>query len=377
MTADLDAADRERMARDGVMALSDEAGLALFDAADAAGDALLVPVRLDTSRLRNGSVPPMLRGLSGGPGRRTAGNTRGGGLAARLAALPTAEAAAEVVELVRRHVAIVLGLPDTESVDIDRAFNEVGFDSLIALELRNRLSGATELRLPATLVFDYPTPAELAAYLLTELLGERQAAARGPQPRCRLGRPDRDRRDGLPLPRRRVLPEDLWSLVDRGGDAIAAFPADRGWDESLSGPDPLGDVTSERADSSTTPPTSTPTSSGSRPARPWRWTPSSGCCWRRPGRRWKRAGIDPAGLRGSRTGVFAGVMYHDYGVPGAGTRRRTSPDTWAPGACGSVASGRVSYTLGLEGPAVTVDTACSSSLVALHLAVQALRSGEC
>ena len=155
-----------------------EVGLALFDAADAVGEALVVPVRLDMARLRNGPVPTLLRGLVGGPARRVAGNTGAGesGLAARLLALPPVEAAAEVVDLVRRNIAIVLGHPTTDGVDLEHSFREAGVDSLIALELRNRLAGETGLRLPATLVFDYPSPLELAGYLRTELLGEQRAA---------------------------------------------------------------------------------------------------------------------------------------------------------------------------------------------------------
>ena len=175
-------------------------------------------------------------------------------------------------------------------------------------------------------------------------------------------------------------PDELWRLVLAGGDAISVFPGNRGWDlDSLyrPGSGPPGHLVHEGRRLSARRGRFRPRrSSGSRRGRRWRWTRSSGCCWRPRGRRSSGPGIDPAVVRGSHTGVFAGVMYHDYL-----SRLRAVPEGvegyLGTGNSGSVLSGRIAYTFGLEGPAVTVDTACSSSLVALHLAMQALRQGEC
>ncbi|WP_432905347.1 SDR family NAD(P)-dependent oxidoreductase [Micromonospora matsumotoense] len=367
MTDKLADTDRERMSRGGVLPLTTEDGLALLDAAVAGGPATLVPARLDVPTLRTlgDRLPPVLRGLAG-PTRRTAATAtdRPGG--DWLAGVPAGERAGAVRHLVHTHVAAVLGLAGPEAVEADRTFQSLGFDSLTAVELRNALATAAGLRLPATLIFDYPTPVALAGFLYGELSGAldvpqaRQTAstAVGDDPVAIVGMACR-------YPGGVSSPEDLWRLVADGVDAIDGFPTDRGWDLAR-----LYDPTGTRPDTSYADQGGflpgaagfDPAFFGISPREAVLMDPQQRQLLEVSWEAFERAGIDPASVRGSATGVFAGLMYHDY-VTGH--------------SAGSVVSGRIAYTLGLEGPAVTVDTACSSSLVAMHLAGQALRSGEC
>ncbi|MFD0272047.1 type I polyketide synthase, partial [Streptomyces sp. NPDC127106] len=185
MGATLDAEEVSRLGRGGVHALTATEGVALFDTAGAIGQALLVPVKLDLAALRaqagSGMLPPLLTGLVRTPARRAAGTTApgtdgGAELRERLTGLSPAARDEALLELVCTYVAGVLGFAGPEAVDPARSFNEVGFDSLTAVELRNRLGAATGVRLPATLVFDYPTPTALVEFLRDELWQDGAAA---------------------------------------------------------------------------------------------------------------------------------------------------------------------------------------------------------
>ncbi|MEW9534689.1 SDR family NAD(P)-dependent oxidoreductase, partial [Microbispora sp. NPDC049125] len=381
MAAELEASDVERMARNGVSALSAREGLSLFDAALDADRPVLVPIKLDLAAMARGGVPAVLRGLVRTPVRRSVERHPGASaLRDRLAALPHAERGRFLVDLVRGHVAAVLGHASPDGIEPGKAFKELGFDSLTAVELRNRLNTDTGLRLPASLVFDYPNPAVLAEQLLTEILGiGGEVVTPAASPASGADEPIAIVAMSCRYPGGVRSPEELWRLVASGRDGISPFPDDRGWNvETLYDPEPgrAGKSYSREGGFLHDAAEFDAAFFGISPREALAMDPQQRLLLETSWEAFERAGIDPHSLRGSRTGVFAGVMYHDY----AGLVQQRIEDAeghLGTGNAGSVVSGRLSYVFGLEGPAVTVDTACSSSLVALHLAVQALRQGEC
>ena len=298
----------------------------------------------------------------------------------RLTGLPEAERARFLLDAVRAEVAAVTGVETPCTIEVDLPWRRLGIYREFATGLRERLSKCTGLRMPATVFFNYPTPAVLACYLHTELLG-------GPAVGL-IPAPEQTNADDDPIaivgmacrfPGNVGSPDELWRLAAEGRDAISSFPEGRGWDATeLYHPDAdrpnstysrgggfLHDV--DQFDAGFF---------GISPREATALDPQQRLLLDTSWEALEHAGIDPLSLAGSRTGVYVGIAYQDYG-PHWHEPPKGYEGYLLMGSLTSAASGRISYTWGLEGPAMTVDTACSSSLVALHLAAQALRGGEC
>ncbi|MEV1293654.1 type I polyketide synthase [Pseudonocardia sp. NPDC049635] len=281
----------------------------------------------------------------------------------------------QVLRRLLGELAVVLGHEGPTAIDPDRAFVEAGLDSLGAVELRDRLSAALGVTLPSGVVFENPTPRLLARRIhgaddRTDLPCTPGSAA-DDDPVVIVGAagrwPGAD------------CPTELFQLAVDGVDRIGPFPTDRGWDlAALHRSDPaatggsyvagggfLDDVA--RFDAA---------AFGISPREATAMDPQQRILLELCRELTERAGIDPDVLRGAGTGVFVGVSPGDYG-PRLHRGDPALDGYLLTGSAPSVASGRIAYHFGFEGPALTVDTACSSSLVALHLAVRALRAGEC
>ncbi len=306
---------------------------------------------------------------------RLASNAKGASALQRdLLALPAAEQVRTLLRLVRTEVMAALSLSSPEAAAPGRPLQELGLNSLTAIQLRDRIAAAAGLRLPATLLFDHPTPQALVDVLMKLLVGreaERSVAATirpapAEEPMAIVSMSCR-------YPGGVETPDELWQSLLKGRDAISGFPVNRGWavealrDAAASGRSAQGGGFLHAADEFD------PDFFGISPREAVAIDPQQRVMLELAWEALERAGLLPASLQGTSCGVFLGVFGNGYGA-----RLQGGPDFYAAvGGASSMASGRIAYTLGLEGPAISVDTACSSSLVALHLACQSLRQGEC
>ncbi|NMO16396.1 type I polyketide synthase [Pyxidicoccus fallax] len=375
------AGPQARIARKGIQSLTAEEGVALLGQALARAEVQLGVALLDLpaiGRALGSAVPPVWRALVRAPAPQTSTGAKDT-WAARLAGQPAARRAEEVRAAVRADVARVLSLSTAGAVPTDRPMQELGLDSLMAVELRNALGRRVGTSLPATLAYDYPTVDALTKWLLDEVLVMNEPETRSSKAASRAtsDEPIAIVGMGCRFPGGISDPESFWRLLDNGIDATTEVPRTR-WDvDALYDPNPdaPGKVTTRSGAFLSDIDQFDPAFFGISPREAAAMDPQQRLLLETSWEALTRAGLPPERLMGSDTGVFVGLTYQEYATLGGGLE---SFDGYvATGNTASVASGRISYVLGLKGPSLTVDTACSSSLVTVHLACQSLRNGEC
>ncbi|HEY4997198.1 MAG TPA: beta-ketoacyl synthase N-terminal-like domain-containing protein, partial [Solirubrobacteraceae bacterium] len=279
---------------------------------------------------------------------------------------------------VRTEIARVLSFADSTDVPLDKPLKDLGLDSLMAVELRNALAKRSGATFPATLVFDHPTPAAIAQYLLTDVLSVPDHAPASTAHAAVVDEPIAIVGMGCRFPGGVTDPESFWHLLDQGIDAISEVPPER-WDiDAWYDPDPdaLGKMTSRWGGFLEDLDQFEPTFFGLSPREAPSVDPQERLLLETTWEALERAGLRPESLMGSTTGVYMGLSGTEYQA--VALADVASRDPYAIlGTTHSSMVGRLSYWLGLKGPNLPVDTACSSSLVAVHLACQALRAGEC
>ncbi|HEY8978426.1 MAG TPA: beta-ketoacyl synthase N-terminal-like domain-containing protein, partial [Streptomyces sp.] len=309
---------------------------------------------------------------------------------ARLDGLSDPEILHTLLTLIREEAATLLDLSGPEAVRADQTWAGIGVDSVAAVALRNRLNDLCGTALPVTVAFESPTPEALALVVRDTLLGRSPDELddtdphqlRDGDPAPAAGAPD----DPIAIvgmacrfPGEVASPEDLWRLVAEERDALSPLPVNRGWD--LDGdyhPDAGTPGTYYQREGGFLHDADAFDAGffGISPREALAMDPQQRLLLETSWEALERTGIDPTTLKGSRTGVYVGMI-----ALHSGEHMQSPPDGTGgylvTGTTGSVASGRIAYTLGLEGPAFTLDTACSSSLTALHTACHALRNGDC
>ncbi|MFT5686371.1 MAG: NADPH:quinone reductase-like Zn-dependent oxidoreductase/3-oxoacyl-(acyl-carrier-protein) synthase, partial [Myxococcota bacterium] len=379
MAARLGEAQQRRLRQTGILPITPRQGATMFGAALAQDAAVVGAMRWDRARLRVAMppqvAPPLLLGLIGVAASAPSAPVTD--LPDRLAALPTDQRPALLSSALQGVVAGVLGATDSTTISLTRSFQDTGFDSLMAVELRNRLRTLLDCELSATLAFDYPDITRLTAYLLELLdLGEvveeteRTTTTSWAEPIAVIGMACRF--PGAPDP------ASLWDLLSAGGNAITDIPPSR-WDiDAWYDPDPdkLGKMYARRGGFLDDIERFEPEFFGIAPREAPGMDPQQRLLLEVGFEALSSAEIATTQLTETLTGVYIGICSNEYSQRALASADRIAPDTMT-GLAHSVAVGRLSYWMGLQGPNLAVDTACSSSLVSVHLGCQSLRSGEC